>query len=252
MQKQGNTILITGGGSGIGQALAHRWHDRGNKVIVVGRRSGPLDETVKGRPGMTSYVLDVESANDIESLARRILNDHPDLNVLVNNAGASFEENPTTARNLANAETMIAVNILGPIRMINAFVDHLKTRQNAVIVNVSSGLAFVPYAPSPTYSATKAAVHSYTASLRALLKGLVEVIEIAPPQVATDLTPTLKDSPYSVPLDAFADEVIALFDEHPSSGEIIVETVKPFRFAERDGTTEALIASMLPKQAEDE
>ena len=116
-----------------------------------------------------------------------------------------------------------------------------------MIVNVSSGLAFVPYAPAPTYSASKAAVHSYTASLWALLAGSVEAIEIAPPQVATDLPPALKDSPYSVPLDAFADEVIGLFDEHPTSGEIIVERVKPFRFAARDGSTEELIASMLPK-----
>lgn len=247
MLKQGNTILITGGGSGIGQALAHRWHDRGNKIIVVGRRAGPLAETIAGRPGMISYVLDIENASEIETLAKRILSEHPDLNVLVNNAGASFEENPTTARDLANAETMVTTNFLGPIRVINAFIDHLTTMQDAVIVNVSSGLAFVPYAPSPTYSATKAAVHSYTASLRALLAGSVEVIEIAPPQVATDLTPALRDSPYSVPLDAFADEVIALFDERPSSGEIIVGSVKPFRFAERDGTTEELIASMLPK-----
>jgi uncharacterized oxidoreductase len=247
MQKQGNTILITGGGSGIGRALAHRWHDRGNMVIVVGRKAGPLDETMEGRPGMASYVLDIGDPMAIDAVAQRIVEDHPDLNVLVNNAGASFGEDPTTARDLSDAEAMVTTNLLGPIRVINAFIDHLKTKQGAAIVNVSSGLAFVPYASSPTYSATKAAVHSYTASLRALLAGSVEVIEIIPPQVATDLTPTLKDSPYSVPLDAFADEVISLFDQQPSSGEIIVESVKPFRFAEREGQTDALIASMLPK-----
>lgn len=102
-----------------------------------------------------------------------------------------------------------------------------------------------PYAPSPTYSGTKAAIHSYTASLRALLSGAVEIIEIVPPQVTTDLTPALRDSPYSVPLDAFADEVLALLEAPPSSGEILVESVKPFRFAERDGTTDEMIAGML-------
>lgn len=247
MQQHGNTMLITGGGSGIGQALAQRWHDRGNKVIVVGRRESALENTAKGRPGITTYALDVTRAGAIETLAARIIQEHPGLNVLVNNAGASFEEDPTTARDLADAETMVAVNLLGPIRLINAFVDHLKTRQGATIVNVSSGLAFVPYATAPTYSATKAAIHSYTASLRALLSGVVDVLEIIPPQVATDLTPSLKGSPWSVPLEVFADEVMALLDEQPSSGEILVESVKPFRFAEQEGTTDNLIASMLPK-----
>jgi uncharacterized oxidoreductase len=203
MQKYGNTILITGGGSGIGRALAHRWHDLGNTVIVAGRSAQSLSETVADREGMHSYVLDVTDPAAVEKVAKCIIADHPELNVLVNNAGVSFGEDPSSARELIDAETMIAINLLGPIRTVNAFVDHLKTRHGAVIVNVSSGLAFVPYAPSPTYSATKAAVHSYTASLRALLQDVVEVIEIVPPQVATDLTPTLKDSPYSVPLDAF-------------------------------------------------
>lgn len=247
MLRQGNTILITGGGSGIGQALAHRWYDRGNTVIVVGRRAEPLEATVKDRPGMTFYRLDVADPVEIAALAKRILQDHPELNVLVNNAGASFEEDARSARDLSDAEVMVTTNLLGPIRMIDAFVDHLKTRPDAAIVNVSSGVGFVPYAAAPTYSATKAAVHSYTAALRGLLAGSVEVIEIVPPQVATDLLPGLKDSPYSVPLDAFADEVVTLLDEHPSSGEIIVESVEPFRFAERQGRTEELLASMLPE-----
>jgi uncharacterized oxidoreductase len=246
MLKHGNTMLITGGGSGIGQALAHRWHDRGNKVIVVGRQAATLESAVRGRPGMSFYVLDIGSPVEIASVAKLIVGDHPDLNVLVNNAGASFEEDLTTARDLSNAETMVTTNFLGPIRIINAFIDHLRTRQHAAIVNVSSGVGFVPYAAAPTYSATKAAVHSYTAALRALLAGSVEVIEIVPPQVATDLTPSLRDSPYSVPLDTFADEVISLFDDQPLSDEIIVEGVKPFRFAERQGRTDELIASMLP------
>ena len=247
MQKQDNTILITGGGSGIGRALAQRWHDRGNKVIVTGRRAVSLAETIDGRAGMTSYVLDIDRPSEIEALAKCIVVDHPSLNVLVNNAGASFEEDATAARDLGNAEKMVVTNFLGPIRMINVFIDHLKTRPGATIINVSSGTGFVPYAPSPTYSATKAAVHSYTAALRPLLSGSVEVIEIVPPQVATDLAPGLNTSPNSMPLDAFVDEVLSLFDKQSSSGEICVESVKPFRFAERDGRMDELIASMLPK-----
>lgn len=246
MQKDGNTILITGGGSGIGRALAQRWNDRGNTVIVTGRRQEALDETIAGRSGMVSYVVDVESPEEIASLAQRVIADHPELNVLVNNAGISIEEDPTSARDLADAERTVATNLLGPIRVTDAFIDHLRGQANAAIVNVSSGLAFVPYATAPTYSASKAAVHSYTVSLRALLKGAVEVFEIIPPQVATDLTPTTKDSPHSVPLDDFADEVIALFDAQPASGEIVVEAVKPFRLAERNGQTEQLVDSMIP------
>ena len=247
MLRQGNTILITGGGSGIGQALAHRWHDRGNTVIVVGRRAEPLEATVKDRAGMSFYLLDVANPVENRAVTRRILEDHPNLNVVVNNAGASFEEDARSTRDLSHAEAMVATNLLGPIRIIDAFIDHLKTKPDAAIVNVSSGVGFVPYAAAPTYSATKAAVHSYTAALRALLAGSVEVIEIIPPQVATDLLPGLKGSPYSVPLDAFADEVMTLLDEEPVSGEIVVESVKQFRFAERQGRTEELIASMLPK-----
>lgn len=118
MQHHGNTILITGGGSGIGQALAHRWHDRGNTVIVVGRQAGPLAQTVKDRTGMASYVLDVADPVAIAAVAKHIVREHPDLNVLVNNAGASFGEDPRSARDLADAETMVTTNILGPIRMI--------------------------------------------------------------------------------------------------------------------------------------
>lgn len=246
MQKDGNTILITGGGSGIGRALAQRWHDRGNTVIVTGRRQDALDETIAGRSGMASYVLDVEQPEDIKALAARVLADYKGLNVLVNNAGISVEEDPTQSRDLTDAERTVSTNLLGPIRVTNAFIDHLREQAGAVIVNVSSGLAFVPYATAPTYSASKAAIHSYTASLRALLKGKVEVFEIVPPRVATDLTPTTKDSPHSVPLDDFVNEVIALFDAQPVSGEIIVEAVKPFRFAERNGQTEQLIDSMIP------
>lgn len=245
MTPSGNTIFITGGSSGIGRALAHRWHDLGNTVIVAGRRRGSLEETVEGRPGMMFYELDVADPDSIATVTGRLIAEHPQLNVLVNCAGISGSEDPTTARNLSRAEKMIETNLLGPIRMIDALVDHLKGRPAAAIVIVSSGTGFVPYPAAATYSASKAALHSYTLSLRAVLQDTLQVIEIIPPQVATDLMEGLRDSPYSVPLETFADDVMARLIAHASADEIIVDAVKPFRFAERDGTVQDTLKAMV-------
>jgi uncharacterized oxidoreductase len=235
MKRTGNTILITGGGSGIGQALAHRWHDAGNNVIITGRRQQALDDAVAGRERMAAYVLDVTEADEVETFARRIVAEHPALNVLLNNAGVFSPETVTSHRDLSDAESMIETNILGPIRMTNALIDHLGAQADAAIINVSSGLAFVPYPASPTYSATKAAIHSYTAAIRPLLKGKVEVIEIVPPQVRTELSPGQSKDPNSMPLDAFADEVMELLHAAETPAEVCVEGVRYFREAEAKG-----------------
>ena len=245
MQASGNTILVTGGGSGIGQALAHRWHDRGNHVIVTGRRREILDDTVRGRSRMSAYTLDVSDAAAITAFAKRVIADHPDLNVLVNNAGIFGAEDPTASRDLASAEAMVGTNLLGPVRMTDALVDHLKSRAGAAIVNVTSGTGFVPYPASPTYSATKAAIHSYTVALRPLLAGRVEVIEIVPPQVQTELSPGQSEAAHCMPLDDYADEVMALLDERPASGEICVERVRFLRFAEANGQFDQALAAMV-------
>ncbi|WP_036169269.1 SDR family oxidoreductase [Massilia sp. 9096] len=235
MKHSGNTILITGGGSGIGQALAQRWHDAGNHVIVTGRRRQALDAAIAGRERMSAYVLDVTTASEVEAFARQVVAEHPQLNVLVNNAGVYSAEKIVTRRDLAQAEQMIETNILGPIRMTNALIDHLAAQADAAIVNVSSGLAFVPYPAAPTYSATKAAIHSYTAAIRPLHAGKVEVIEIVPPQVQTELTPGQSNDPNSMPLDAFADEVMALLHAPDTPAEVCVERVRYFREAEAKG-----------------
>lgn len=235
MKNSGNTILITGGGSGIGQALAHRWHDAGNHVIITGRREQVLDAAITGRERMAAYVLDVTDANAVETFVRQVLAEHPQLNILVNNAGVYSPEKVTASRDIADAERMLATNVLGPIRMTNALVDHLVQQADAAIINVSSGLAFVPYPASPTYSATKAALHSYTAAMRPLLKGRVEVIEIVPPQVQTELAPGQSNDPNSMPLDAFADEVMALLHAAETPAEVCVERVRYFREAEAKG-----------------
>jgi uncharacterized oxidoreductase len=181
MKTSGNTILVTGGGTGIGRALAHAWHDAGNVVIVTGRTLASLEETVAGREGLHAMVLDVTDPAAIAAFAAQVVARFPALNVLVNNAGIMRYEEIGTARDLGDAQAMITTNLLGPIRMTDALVDHLAGQADAAIVNVSSGLAFVPLVIAPTYNATKAALHSYTQSLRVALAGKVEVIELAPP-----------------------------------------------------------------------
>lgn len=244
MKLTDNTILITGGGSGIGEALAHRLHDRGNKVIVAGRRRDSLERAIAGRANMAAMTIDVDSADGVEDFARRVITDHPDLNVLVNNAGIMRYESIEARRDLGDAEATITTNLLGPIRLIDALVDHLTGKRDAAIVNVTSGLAFVPLVATPTYSATKAALHSYTVSLREALRGRVEVIELAPPAVQTDLTPGQREAPGYMPLDAFADEVMALFEQQPTPPEILVEAVKFLRHAEAEGRFDATVAQI--------
>ena len=244
MKQTGNTILITGGGSGIGAALAQRFHDRGNSVIVAGRREEELRRVVAGRPNMHAVRLDVDSAEGVSDFAARLLSAHPALNVLINNAGIMRFEALDRSRDLAEAESTINTNLLGPIRLTNALIDHLAGQSDAVIVNVTSGLAFVPLFTTPTYNATKAAIHSYTVAMREVLKGKVEVIELAPPAVQTGLTPGQESRPGYQPLDAFADEVMALFAQEPTPREILVERVGFLRFAEAQGRFDQTVTQL--------
>ena len=244
MNPTGNTILITGGGSGIGAALAQRFHDTGNTVIVAGRRRAALEDTIAGRANMHAIELDVDSAGGVADFARRLLAEHPAVNVLVNNAGIMRFETLDQARDLSDAEQTIATNLLGPIRLIDGLVGHLSSQPGAAIVNVTSGLAFVPLVATPTYNATKAAMHSYTVSLRAALRGRVEVIELAPPAVQTGLTPGQESRPGYQPLNAFVDEVMALFARQPTPAEILVERVRGLRFAEAEGRFDATMAQL--------
>lgn len=240
MELNGNVILLTGGGSGIGRALAHRLHDLGNRLIITGRRLETLDETRAGREGISAYPLDMNEPAEIEQFAALLAERHPDLNVLVNNAGIMCHEDISRRRDLGEAERMITTNLLGPIRLINALVDRLAARPGSAIVNITSGLAFVPLPGAATYSATKAALHSYTRSLRQKLQGKVEVVEIAPPAVRTELTPGQAERETYMPLDEFADEVMQLWQARPTPAEVSVERVHPLRFAERDGRADEM------------
>ena len=236
MDTRNDTILITGGGSGIGKAMAEALHARGARVIIAGRRREPLDAVAAANPGMAVETLDVADAADVTAFAARVVQAHPDLNVVINNAGIMQAEDLTAdAIDLNVAEQAIAINLLGPIRLTAALLPHLKSKASATVVTVSSGLAFVPLTATPTYSATKAAIHSWSQSLRTQLKDTsVEVLEWAPPAVATDLMPGHAENPNSMPLADFTAESLSLF-EAGGADEILVERVKFLRGAETRG-----------------
>ncbi|EOV0677996.1 SDR family oxidoreductase [Cronobacter dublinensis] len=242
MQQTGNTILITGGGTGIGKALAHRLHDAGNTVIIAGRRVAELERAAEGRELLHIIQADLSAPQGVASFAEAVQTRFPALNVLINNAGIMRFETLTGPRDLRDAEEMIATNLLAPLRLIDAFTAHLCDRPDSAIINVSSGLAFVPLPAAPTYCATKAALHSLTVSLRERLRGKVEVIEIIPPGVQTGLTPGQEQSDGYQPLDAFADEVMSLLSQQPTPPEILVEAVKWIRFAEAQGRYDEALA----------
>ncbi len=237
MQITGNTILITGGGSGIGRGLAEALHALGNHVIVAGRRQSALDETTAANPGMQSLPLDIERPAAIAAFAGQIAERFPALNVLINNAGIMrMEKLAAQPEGLADSESIIATNLLGPIRLTAALLPLLQRQPHSTVVNVSSGLAFVPLSLTPTYCATKAAIHSYTQSLREQLRGTTtEVIELIPPYVATDLLGGGSD-PRAMPLADFIAETMELWKTQPTPAELCVERVKRLRFAAEKGT----------------
>lgn len=235
MKTSGNTILITGGGSGIGRELARRWHDMGNTVIVAGRTEASLRGTAEGHENIHTLTYDAADAEDTARFAKELLDLFPDLNVVFNNAGIMKYEDVAGRRDLADAEAEVVTNLLGPIRLTDALIDHLKGRDGATIVNTTSGLAFVPMPKAATYCATKAALHSYTISLRHKLTGEVEVLELIPPGVQTELTPGQSEREGYMPLDDYIDAVMAQFVDGNPPAEITVPMSKMLRDAEREG-----------------
>jgi uncharacterized oxidoreductase len=231
-----NTILITGGTSGIGRALAEAFHAEGNKVIIAGRRKELLDEVVASNPGMRAAVLDIADADSIRAFAEQIKKEYPDVNVVIQNAGIMRPESVVQG-DVSDAEATVATNLLGPIRLTAALLPLLLSKPQAAIMTVSSGLAFVPMAATPTYCATKAAIHSYTQSLRYQLRHTsVQVMELAPPYVQTELMgPGNASDPNAMPLKDFISETMQILRNSPDATEICVERVKPLRYAERNG-----------------
>ena len=233
MNLTGNTILITGGGSGIGRGLAEEFHKRGNQVIIAGRRQSALDETAAANPGMKAVVLDIEDPASIQEAATKITKQFPGLNAVLNNAGIMKPEDLKKG-DTETAEAIVRTNLLGPIRLTAALIPHLLEQPSATVITVSSGLAFVPLALTPTYCATKAAIHSYSMSLRYQLRDTsVRVVEIAPPWVATELMGAVPDDPRAMPLKDFIEETMQLLGKN--NDEALVERVKPLRYAAANG-----------------
>ncbi|MCX6217041.1 SDR family NAD(P)-dependent oxidoreductase [Spirosoma sp.] len=205
-----NTILITGGASGIGWALAERFLQAGSQVIVCGRRADKLQEAQQKYPQLHIRQCDVGQASERVALLDWVRSDFPQVNVLINNAGIQRRVQLTnTQEDWTETQAEIAINLEAPIHLSTLFIPHLREQSKAAIVNVTSGLAFVPGAFAPVYSATKAALHSFTMSLRfQLTKTSIEVIELVPPAVNTDLGGTGLHN-FGVPVGDFADAMIA-------------------------------------------
>lgn len=249
MNITGNTILITGGGTGIGRALAEALHARGNRVIITGRREAPLKAAADANPGMAWAALDVADPAAIRAFAAQVVRDHPALNVVINNAGIMQPEDLTIEPfDLDVVDATITTNLLGPIRLTAAVLPHLRAQPAATVMTVTSGLAFIPLTATPTYNATKAAIHSWTISLRHQLRDTsVEVLELAPPAVATDLMPGHAENPNSMPVADYTAEVIGLIERGDTPrGEILVDRVKPLRNAEISGNWDQVFGALNP------
>ena len=222
-----NTIFITGGGSGIGRGLAEALHKLGNKVIISGRRKSNLDATTQANPGMQSVELDIADSASIAAVAKKLIADYPALNVLINNAGVMLIDDAAGKIDDLLLTSTITTNLMGPIRLTSALIEHLKKQAKATVVYNTSALAFVPLALTAVYSSTKAALHSYVLSQRYRLKGTsVRVLEIAPPWVQTDLLNSSED-PRAMPLKEFIQETMRVLST--DAEEILVEQAKPFR-----------------------
>jgi uncharacterized oxidoreductase len=243
MNITGNTIFIPGCTSGIGLALAVELQARGNTVIAGGRRTAELERIASEHPGLDTVEIDTTDPASIAAAAKEVLGRHPDLNVLIPMAGIMrVEDWRQPATFLDSAEEVVTTNLLGPIRLIAAFIASLRTRPAAAIVTVSSGLAFTPLAATPSYNASKAGVHMLSESIRLQLAGTgVQVIELVPPSVRTSLLPGQESSEVAMPLDEFIAEAVGLLESQPDAKEIQVERVKFLRYGEARGDYDQVV-----------
>ena len=246
MQISGNTVFIPGATSGIGLALALRLQNAGNTVIVGGRRIELLEQIAAEHPGIATVNIDCADPTSISQAATEVIANHSELNVLVAMAGIMRIENWTSPGGfLTSAEETVTTNLLGPIRLIAAFIEHLTARPDATIMTVSSGLAFTPLKVTPSYNASKAAIHMLSESLRLqLVDTSVKVVELEPPGVRTALLPGHEQNEQAMALDDFVDEVMDLIASQPDAKEIQVETVKFLRYGEARGDYDQVVAAI--------
>ena len=248
MDTKNRTVLITGGGSGIGRGLAEAFHKLGNQVIISGRRTKVLDEVTAANPGMKSLALDIADPAGVTAFAAKVIAAFPKLDTVVHNAGIARMENLLDLDGVGDAEAMVATNVLGPIRLNAALLPHLLKQPKATVMTVSSGLAFVPLTATPTYSATKAFLHSYTMSLRHQLRGRsVQVIEIIPPYVQTELGgPAQATDPRAMPLAEFIAEAMGILTTRPDVTEVVVKRCQPLRYAAETGSFDTAFGMVNP------
>jgi short-subunit dehydrogenase involved in D-alanine esterification of teichoic acids len=229
---------MVGGTSGIGLELARRFHAAGSDVVVGGRSTDVL--TRLAEEGFGVVEIDVTDADSVARARAEVLEAHPNLDTVVTMSGTGAPEDLRDPAHFATAQTIIDVNLLGTIRVIDAFTPHLLARGSGTFVTVSSGIGFLPFPAMPTYGASKAAVHAYSEALRAQLAGTgVEVAELVPPAVATRIGGS---NPHALELDAYGAEVMDLLGQDPTPHEILVQGVLKHRWAERDGTYDELVA----------
>jgi len=242
------TILITGGNSGIGRGLAEALAALGARIIITGRNKDRLDAVIAANPGMSGYQLDVTKVEDLKAFAAKLIVEQPDLNVVIHNAGILPYENILAERyDMGVVDDVISTNLLAPIRLTAELLPHLRSKEEAAIVTVSSGLAFVPLASASAYSASKAAIHSWSQSLRHELRSTnIKVVEIAPPLVATELTPGQSNNPHAMPLDSFISETVELLCADATPSEVLVQRVMPQRTAEQTGSFEKVFGMINP------
>ncbi|MBB3749155.1 short-subunit dehydrogenase involved in D-alanine esterification of teichoic acids [Mycolicibacterium sp. BK634] len=246
MQISGNTIFIPGSTSGIGLALALALQAKGNTVIVGGRRADQLEAITAEHPGLGAVRIDISDPASIGQAADQVLADYPDLNVVIAMAGIMMIEDwHHPASFLESAEAIVTTNVLGPIRLIAAFVEHLQSQPDSTIVTVSSGLAFAPLRVTPSYNASKAAIHMLSESVRLQLSDAsVKIVELVPPAVRTGLLPGQESSEFAMPLQEFVDEVVGLLESQPDAHQLLVERVKFLRYGEARGDYDQVVATL--------
>ncbi|MDX3076320.1 SDR family oxidoreductase [Streptomyces sp. MI02-7b] len=239
MDLSNRTVLVVGGTSGIGRELARRFAAAGSTVAIAGRSPQALSELAG--EGFGTFGADVTDTSSVASLRDAVLARHPGLDTVVTMSGVMLLEDLRDPAHFEATRTTIETNLLGTVRVVDAFTPHLLQRGAGTFVTVTSGIAFLPFPPMPGYAASKAAVHAYSEALRAQLDGTgVDVVELVPPAVAT--AGQEKANPHALPLDAFATEVMELLSEDPTPREILVKGVLMHRWSERDGTYDDLVA----------
>ena len=230
MRLTGNTILITGGTSGIGRGLAEQFHRLGNRVVIAGRRQRLLDEITARHPGMVGLAVDLDDPTAVDAFAARVRGEFPGLNVLLNNAGISRREDLTAdAGDISVALSVLRTNVIGVLQVTAALLPTLKRQPASTVMFTTSNLAMLPVAAYPTYCASKAFLHSWVQSLRSQLRRTpVEVLEILPPYVQTEITgPAQATDPRAVPLADYVAEVMRILGQpNPPRGEVLVEAAK--------------------------